>query len=181
MINIPILLTAARIIIVPFLVHAILMHDFMQAVVLLLVAALSDALDGALARILRQETVLGAALDPVADKLLVVACYAALMKSNSPYFSIPSWLIALVIIREVLLLLGAGYLSLFRKRMPIAPTYLGKVTTAVQLFFIGSLLLMAAFELQLPCFFEAMLLVVAGCVIISLMDYIRIAYTRVIS
>ena len=179
MINIPILLTMARILTVPFLVSAILGQQFAWAVSLLVFAALTDLLDGALARFLGQETALGAYLDPVADKLLVVACYGALMSIDTPYFAIPRWFIILVLVRELLILVGAAYWGLFKHALPIAPTVLGKVTTAVQLLFIGFLLLVALLQITIPLLFSLLLAGVAGCVAVSLIDYICIAYKRV--
>lgn len=180
MINIPILLTVARIIIVPFLVRAILAHQFEHAVILLFCAAISDALDGALARLWQQETKLGALLDPVADKLLVVACYAALMSIDSEYFTIPRWFIGLVVAREVLILAGAAYWGLMKRKMAIAPRLLGKLTTALQLLFIGFLLGISVMQMALPTIFNILFSCVTICVVASLFDYIRIAYKRVV-
>lgn len=166
---------------VPFLVYAILAHQFGLAVIILAGAAVSDALDGALARRWKQETPLGAALDPVADKLLVVACYAAIMSISSPYFVIPRWFIMLVVMRELLILLGALYISVWKHVVPIAPTQLGKMTTAMQLLFIGFLLLISALKLTIIWLFSLLFAGVTVCVVASLFDYIRIAYKRMVS
>lgn len=169
--NIPIMLTVARIILVPFLVLAIVRHQFSVAMILLIAAAITDLFDGASARFFKQETKLGAYLDPVADKILVVACYGALLSIHSVYFTIPVWFITLVVVREVTILLGAWYWGLKKHQLPIAPTYLGKLTTALQLFLIGFLLVSSLFELALPQLLKLLLFIVSVCVVTSLVQY----------
>jgi cardiolipin synthase (CMP-forming) len=170
-INIPLILTVARICIVPFLVLAILQHAWSKALILLFFAGLTDLFDGAMARWLGQESAFGAALDPVADKLLVVACYGALVSIDSPYFYIPHWFILLVVMRELIILLGAGYWGLKKRLVPIAPTWLGKSTTVLQLFFIGFLLFSSCYQVAFPHMFEFFLVTVAVAVVSSLVQY----------
>jgi len=178
-VNIPILLTMARMISVPFLVLAIVQHDFSQAVGLLLFAAVTDLFDGASARFFKQETELGAYLDPIADKMLVVACYAALLSIDSPYFLIPTWFILLVVVREFCIVVGAWYWSFHKKLVPIAPTMLGKVTTALQLAFIGFLLSCSLFAMPFPHLLQLFLGIISFCVGTSLVQYGYTAYQKV--
>lgn len=92
-------------------------------------AAVTDFIDGAMARILRQRTQLGAFLDPTADKLLMFFSYVTL----TIHRYIPFWLTALIIARDLLIVYGV---ALFRKRriqVIYRPTYLSKVTTFFQI------------------------------------------------
>ena len=104
--NTPNLLTLLRICLPPFLVDAILEGRFALSFVLFVVAGLTDALDGALARILKQRTMLGQYLDPVADKLLLSTIFLVLMHERL----IPIMVTVLVFGRDVGILLVAAIL-----------------------------------------------------------------------
>ncbi|MCB1884571.1 MAG: CDP-alcohol phosphatidyltransferase family protein [Geminicoccaceae bacterium] len=102
--------------------------DFGPAFVLLLVAALSDGVDGPLARLANACTPLGAALDPVADKLLLASVLVGVLDEGV----IPVWLAVLILGRDAVLVLGAA--AFFCKRdLPVAPLALGKLTAAAQM------------------------------------------------
>ena len=100
--NIPNLLTLLRIILVPVIVILLIQGLFLKALIVFVVAAFSDVLDGFLARILRQKTALGAYLDPIADKALLASSFVTL----SILHVIPGWLAVIVISRDVIILLG---------------------------------------------------------------------------
>jgi cardiolipin synthase len=120
--NIPNILTLLRIILVPVIVIFLIQGAFLKALLVLIVAGLSDALDGFLARILHQQTVLGAYLDPIADKALLSVLHI-----------IPSWLAVIVISRDIIILLGIFVLSIMSISVKIRPTFVSKITTALQL------------------------------------------------
>ncbi|OGP12418.1 MAG: hypothetical protein A2055_01675, partial [Deltaproteobacteria bacterium GWA2_47_9] len=88
-----------------------------------------DALDGFIARFFNQKTLLGAYLDPIADKLLLVTSYIVLAIIGI----IPPWLAVLVISRDIFILIGVAVLFLNHKSFEIRPTLLGKVSTFFQL------------------------------------------------
>src|SRR4030065_2641137 len=100
--NIPNLLTLLRIILVPVIVILLIQGVFLKALIAFIVASLSDVLDGFLARILHQQTALGAYLDPIADKALLASSFVTL----SVLHVIPGWLTGIVITRDFLILLG---------------------------------------------------------------------------
>jgi cardiolipin synthase len=127
--NIPNLITLLRIILVPIIVILLIQGSFLKALIVFVVAALSDALDGFLARVLRQQTVLGAYLDPIADKALLASSFLTL----SILHIIPSWLAVIVISRDFIILLGISVLSILSISVEIRPTFISKVTTALQL------------------------------------------------
>lgn len=127
--TIPNLITTLRIILVPvFMIY--LLHDrFLAALVIFVIAGLSDGLDGLIARVFHQKSKLGAVLDPLADKLLLVAAFVALAVREF----LPPWLPIIVITRDVLILLGVLILFLVKDEVRIAPSILSKLTTCFQL------------------------------------------------
>jgi cardiolipin synthase len=127
--NIPNLLTLLRIILVPIIVIFLIQGSFIKALIVFLVAGISDALDGFLARVLHQQTVLGAYLDPIADKALLASSFITL----SVLHIIPGWLTVIVISRDFIILLGISVLSMMSIPVQIRPVFVSRVTTALQL------------------------------------------------
>lgn len=127
--NLPNAITLARLLSVPFIAWLVILESYGWAFVAFVLAGLSDAVDGFLARVLDQRTPLGATLDPAADKLLLVMAFATLWWVGR----IPGWLLAVVFVRD--LVLSAGYWGFFAagQRLPVQPTGLGKLTTVAQL------------------------------------------------
>jgi cardiolipin synthase len=126
--NIPNLLTLLRVILVPVIVIFLIQGAFLKALLVFVAAGLSDALDGFLARILHQQTVLGAYLDPIADKALLASSFVTL----SILHIIPGWLTVIVISRDFIILLGISILSIMSIPVKIRPAFVSKVTTALQ-------------------------------------------------
>ena len=106
--NIPNFLTLFRIILVPAFVIFLIQSEYDKALIVFVVAGLTDALDGTLARLLKCQTILGAYLDPIADKLLLVTSYATLAILGI----IPAWLSVLVISRDIIILIGIAIIAL---------------------------------------------------------------------
>ena len=127
--NIPNFITLLRIILVPIIVILLIQGSFFKALIMFIVAGLSDALDGFLARVLNQKTVLGAYLDPIADKALLASSFVTL----SVLHIIPSWLAVIVISRDSIILLGISVLSIMSITVEIRPALVSKVTTGLQL------------------------------------------------
>lgn len=127
--NLPNAITVARLLSVPFIGWLVVQERYGVALVAFGVAAVSDAVDGALARLLDQRTPLGATLDPAADKLLVVTALATLTWVGR----VPLWFLAVVFLRD--LVLSAAYWTAFAlgRRLPVEPSLLGKATTVLQL------------------------------------------------
>jgi len=166
--NIPNLLTLLRIILVPVIVILLIQGLFLKALIVFVVAALSDVLDGFLARILRQKTALGAYLDPIADKALLASSFVTL----SILHVIPGWLAVIVISRDVIILLGIAVLSMMSISVNIRPTFVSKITTALQL----STVLIVLYDLSMPDSFHdlwqtALFWLTALLTIISGLDY----------
>ena len=133
----PNLLTLARICLAPFLVAAILEKDFALGFGLFIAAGLTDALDGALARLLRQRTMLGQYLDPVADKLLLSTIFLVLMHQGL----IPTTVTVLVFGRDVGILLVSAILYAAVGRREFKPSFWGKANTIAQVIAVAVVIL----------------------------------------
>jgi cardiolipin synthase len=127
--SIPNLITLARILLVPVVVWAIATGQMHLAFVLFLLAAISDAVDGFLAKRFGMKTEVGAFLDPLADKVLIVSIYVALGVSST----IPTWIVILVVSRDIMIV-GAIILSwLVDRPVAIRPHMVSKLNTAAQI------------------------------------------------
>ncbi len=127
--NIPNLLTLIRIVLVPIFVILIMQGSFSSALAVFVIAGITDGLDGFLARILNQQTVLGSYLDPLADKALIITSFVIL----SVLEIVPGWLAVVVISRDCIILFGVSVLFLMSVPIEIRPTYVSKATTVMQL------------------------------------------------
>jgi len=128
-ISVPNILTLLRILLTPLFVILLLRDLYPMALLVFAAASLSDGLDGLIARLLNQRTVLGAYLDPAADKLLLASAFVALAVLGV----LPAWLTVLVITRDVIILLGLAILTLTHKPYEVSPTLLSKCTTTAQI------------------------------------------------
>ncbi len=133
----PNLLTVMRICLAPFLVAAILEDRFGLGFVLFIAAGLTDALDGVLARVLRQRTALGQYLDPIADKLLLSTLFLVLMYKGL----MPTTVTVLVLGRDVGILLVAAVLYAVVGRREFGPSIFGKANTVAQVTAVAVVLL----------------------------------------
>jgi cardiolipin synthase len=134
----PNLLTLLRICLAPFLVAAILGGRFELGFILFIAAGLTDALDGALARWLKQRSMLGQYLDPVADKLLLSTIFRVLMHEKL----IPTTVTVLVFGRDVGILLVAAILYMAVGRREFKPSIFGKANTIAQVSAVAAVLLL---------------------------------------
>lgn len=141
----PNFITIARLMLTPAAIGMILSADWRAAFAIFILAGASDALDGWLAKTFDLRSDLGAMLDPVADKALIVSIYATL----AAVAAIPPWLAILVISRDIMIV-GAVVLSwLLQRPMPIHPALVSKATTAAQLLFAAVVLAERAFGFDL--------------------------------
>ena len=155
----PNLLTLCRLISIPFLIVLLSERRFTYALYLFGAAALTDGLDGTVARWFDAKSELGAFLDPFADKLLLVSAIVAL----TVYQLLPGWLLGVIVIRDVITVFGYFMLSWFtNERIPVRPTFLGKTSTFLQLLCV--LAALARFNLMAPMYFMILLYAtVAAC------------------
>jgi cardiolipin synthase len=128
-VSIPNLITLARILVVPVMVWAITSGEMRFAFVLFLAAGISDAVDGFLAKRFGMATELGAYLDPLADKTMIVSIYVALGIAQA----LPRWLVFLVVSRDIMIV-GAVMLAwLIDKPMTLKPLLVSKLNTVAQI------------------------------------------------
>ncbi len=134
--NLPNLITTARILCVPLIVWAITAGHMLPAFLLFLVAGISDAVDGFLAKRFNMATELGALLDPIADKALIVSIYVALGFTEA----VPRWLVILVVSRDILIVGGFLVAMLMARPMPVRPHPVSKLNTVAQIVLAGTVL-----------------------------------------
>lgn len=170
MLNLPNFLTLIRIVAIPFFLVLISSHLYLEALVVFIAVGLTDALDGAVARITHQQTPLGAYLDPVADKLLVVSSFVMLGWIGV----IPSWLVVLVVSRDIIILVGYAVIY-FRidERLEVRPSLIGKFNTILQLVTVGVVVLFLYNpQLMVPWLGDALILATAVTTVVSGFQYI---------
>ena len=136
-INLPNSLTVLRILLVPVFVGLLLYGHYDAALITLLIAALTDVLDGMIARLTDQRTRLGEYLDPLADKLLLMSAIITL----SVLDFIPIWAVIVVVSRDAILLAGTVIANLSETNINISPTAMGKGTTFAQVCYVIAIML----------------------------------------
>src|SRR3990167_6123831 len=128
-------LTIVRIVLIPFFIACLLYYnsekDFLRwwALGIFILAALTDMLDGYIARVKKQKTVIGSFLDPLADKFLITISLVCLSMQNIPQdYRIPIWVLIVVISRDIILVAGSALLMVTKHHIEIVPSILGKLT-----------------------------------------------------
>lgn len=129
--SIPNLITLARIVLVPVVVWTIAANEIYIAFLLFMLAAISDAVDGFLAKRFGMTTEIGAYLDPLADKVMIVSIYATLGIVGI----IPLWIVILVVSRDVMIVGGVMLSWLVGRPVAIKPHIVSKLNTAAQILF----------------------------------------------
>ncbi len=149
-ITLPNLLTMFRMVLIPVFVSLLFYQRFVWALIVFLLAGVTDGLDGLFARRFDQKSQLGTILDPIADKLLLVTSFIVLsMPSISPqpmprHFPVPFWVTAAVISRDIFIIVGAAAINIVTGFRSFRPSWLGKVNTAVQILAIAAILVAAS-------------------------------------
>jgi cardiolipin synthase (CMP-forming) len=166
--SLPNLITLGRLFLVPVVITMIAAQRWREAFLVFVIAGISDAVDGWLAKTFKLTTELGAFLDPVADKALLVSIYVALAIAQV----IPAPLAILVVARD-LMIIGAIVISwLVGKPVEIRPLLISKVNTTMQITFAALVLGAKAFDSSLGSWFEILLYVVAALTLASLAAYL---------
>ena len=166
--TIPNLITILRVLLVPIFVIYIINDRTLGSLIIFVIASVSDALDGFIAKVFHQKSDLGAYLDPLSDKILLVTAYITLAILKM----IPSWLAVLIISRDVIILLGVLVLYLNRHPVKVHPSLLSKSTTCLQIATILMVLSNGYLNIE-PLKIYAFWLT-AGFTIASGLQYIRI-------
>ena len=170
-------LTLLRMGLAPLLVVLVLQRRMGWALVVFVVAGLTDALDGVIARLGHQQTTLGAMLDPVADKVLMTSSFIALTWAEGLAVKIPVWLTVVILSRDAIIIVSVAIVNLTLGRRVFYPSYLGKLTTVSQLLTVGLVLLANVAgrggELLRPVFVATLTFTVT-----SALHYVYLASTR---
>ncbi|HKJ74868.1 MAG TPA: CDP-alcohol phosphatidyltransferase family protein [Alphaproteobacteria bacterium] len=165
--NIPNVITLLRLVTVPVIIWLILQGQMAYAFGLFLLAGISDAIDGPLARRSGQVSELGTILDPIADKALLVSIYITVGIEGG----MPSWIVITVVSRDVLIIGGILLSYLLNRPVEIKPSRVSKINTASQIALAAMVLFNLGFgdtlELIDPWFIEAMIILVAVTTIMS--------------
>jgi cardiolipin synthase len=128
-VNLPNLITLGRLLCVPLAIWLVLADDLGAAFWLFVAAGLSDAIDGFIAKRFDQRSRLGALLDPIADKALLVSMYVTLGVAGH----LPNWLVILVVFRDVLIIGGFLLIAALAQAMRWEPLFVSKLNTALQI------------------------------------------------
>lgn len=139
--SIPNIITLGRIMLVPIIVWAIVSSQMEVAFAVFLIAGISDAVDGFLAKRFNMTSELGALLDPLADKALLVSIYMAL----GIWGAIPRWIVILVVSRDIMIVAAVIVSWLFDKPVAMKPLMVSKLNTVAQVAFAALVLAALAF------------------------------------
>ena len=167
--NVPNTLSILRILSIPVFVIFLLYDRFFVALLIFIGAGITDGLDGLIARVFNQKTTIGAYLDPIADKLMLITSFIVLAILRI----IPGWLTVIVISRDVIILLGVLLLQLTSHKVEIKPIFIGKASTVMQLVTIAWSLV-TPFSMVMKSVFPAIIWVTAGLTALSGLFYIYI-------
>ncbi len=179
LLNWPNRITVARIVLIaPFIICLLNLNAGWSgwryiAIVLFVVTATSDALDGFLARRLQEETTLGRYLDPLADKLLIASGVILLASKATavPDFQLPSWVAVIVVGKDLLTVIGFGLIYITTGKFLAEPKISGKTCTVVQLILLGYVLVGP----DLPHFLQGLLpflyWLVSGFTVVTIVVY----------
>jgi len=143
--TIPNILSTLRIFLVPFLIFAMNAKDYSLALKIIIIAGITDSVDGIIARKFNQISKFGTFLDPLADKILILSIMAVFYIQEL----VPRWFISIVFTRDVLI--AFGWLEAYlRKKKLMKPIILGKICNAFQVITFGYVILALNFKLPFP-------------------------------
>ena len=177
-ITIPNLLTMFRMVLIPIFVSLLFYQKFLLALVVFVLAGVTDGLDGLLARRFSQESQLGTVLDPIADKLMLVTSFVVLsMRSVFPtplpaHLPVPFWVTIAVISRDVFILVGAAAINIMTGFRGFRPSFLGKISTTVQIVAIATIIFAASFPYGTGYYLPTVYAIVVGLAVLSGAHYV---------
>jgi len=168
--TLPNLLTASRLVLAPFVAWRLALHDVEGAFWLFVVAAITDLLDGWLARLLNQKSDFGALLDPIADKVMLLTTLSFLALTDL----LPMWLLWLVLLRDGIILAGALAYRRLTGGLKITPIFTGKLTIALEFVLVSWVLAEDGLLLGLAWGIQPLTLLTATVGVLSGLRYIWI-------
>ena len=166
--DIPNMLTIARIVMVPPILWLLLEREFGWALLVFFVAGVSDGLDGLLAKKFDWTSRLGALLDPIADKLLLMSCYITLAWLGL----LPVWLVGLVLLRDLVIVIGATFYHFRIEKLQAAPTLVSKLNTLLQILLVLLVIVSQSQAWRVEPWMKFMIGAVAASTLWSGADYV---------
>lgn len=160
--TIPNIITIMRFLLVPAIIWALLSGEMAWAFALFLIAGISDGVDGFIARHFNQQSRLGAYLDPVADKLLLVCVFVVLGLMGE----LPLWLVVLAVSRDALIIVAVMLSTVMGHPVTVKPLFVSKANTAVQIILAAVALADLAFVLDLATV-RGVIVVVSGLLTVA--------------
>ena len=128
-INLANAMTLSRVMAAPIMYYLIVAHQWKAAFVLCFLGGFTDLLDGFFARLFKHESLFGERFDPLADKIFMTAIYLALGHASI----LPLWSIAIILGRDLLIIMGAVYVLVSKNKIPLHPLFLSKLNTVIQI------------------------------------------------
>jgi cardiolipin synthase (CMP-forming) len=166
--SIPNIITLGRIILVPVIVWAIASSQMEIAFAIFVIAGVSDAVDGFLAKRFNMSSELGALLDPLADKALLVSIYLAL----GIWGDIPRWIVILVVSRDIMIVSAVILSWLVDKPVKLKPIAVSKLNTVAQIVYATVVLAALTFGWEIPLVIGVLMAVVAVLTLLSVAFYV---------
>ena len=166
--NLPNLITLGRLLLVPIIISLIAAQRWQAAFVCFIVAGASDALDGWIAKTFDLRSQLGAYLDPLADKALIVSIYLSLGINGA----IPRWLVILVVSRDILIIGGIMLSWVVGNPLTIKPLLVSKLNTVAQILFACVVLGSLGFGIQVDTLKLVLMGLVAALTLLSVAAYV---------
>ena len=181
--NLPNLISLARLLMVPLTIWLIVAGSYGIAFWILVAAGVSDALDGFIAKRFDRRTRLGALLDPVADKAMLVSVYVALGMAHQLW----AWLVILVVFRDIMIVGGFLLIQAVAAPKQYAPLYISKINTGLQILLVGFVLarlglgeVLGWFDLVLGWLSFVLSLAVAATTLLSGLAYL-VRWARILA
>lgn len=168
--TVPNFITLLRFLMVPAVVYALLLGEMLPAFIIFVVAGISDGIDGFVARHYNQQSELGAYLDPIADKLLLVTVFVMLAILDF----LPQWLVVLVVSRDVLIIMAVLLSSVMAQPVDMNPIFISKANTALQIALVSVVLAELAFNTGFGELRNILIYVVAALTVLSATAYLRL-------
>ena len=177
-ITLPNVLTIIRMVLIPVFVSMLFYQRFVWALLIFVIAGITDGLDGLFARRFRQQSQLGRILDPIADKLMLVTSFVVLsMRGVFPtplprHLPIPFWVTITVLSRDVFILIGAAAINIVTGFRNFRPSFPGKVSTAVQIVAVAAVMLAARVRIGAGYYLPTLYTAVFALAIFSGVHYV---------
>lgn len=165
---IPNLLTLLRIAATPVLIMLLTYEMFAGALLLFVLAGISDGLDGYIAKRFHYQTRLGAILDPLADKLLLLSCFVVLGIMGH----IPFWLLVVVVFRDLIIIVGYLLLVILEGGVNMSPSGVSKLNTVLQICLVAAVLVNLASGVELPMVVPVLVAMVTATSVVSGVHYV---------